>query len=232
MPDWEALVREQLAGLSLEPDERRDVIRELAAHLEETFEELRLQGLPEEAAVHRTLSEVKDWHDLRREIQTARRKKNIMTNRVRQFWLPALLTLTVSMAVLAMIQIFGPLPRPVALSGPPQVVPVAMVYIPWLLSLPLVGALGAFLSRRAGGSQHAILLSIIFPVLPYLVLFLVAFPVSLIIKDHVAHNIMLSAFSVALVAWVLVPSVALLAGGLPVQLFLSRRLTSRSVASH
>ena len=34
MPDWEALVRQQLAGLSLEAGERREVIAELAGHLE------------------------------------------------------------------------------------------------------------------------------------------------------------------------------------------------------
>jgi hypothetical protein len=55
MPDWNALVREHLDGLSLEAEERREVIAELAAHLEESFEELRRQGLAEEAAVSRTL---------------------------------------------------------------------------------------------------------------------------------------------------------------------------------
>ena len=83
MPDWNALVGEQLSGLFLEQDERGEVIAELAAHLEETCEELRQHGLTEEAAVARTLSQVKDWQDLRRKIQTARRKENIMSNRVR-----------------------------------------------------------------------------------------------------------------------------------------------------
>ena len=92
MPDWEALVGEQLAGLSLEPDERREVIVELAAHFEETFEELRRQGLREETAAELALSQVKDWQGLRRGIESARRE-NIMSNRVRQFGLPGLLTL-------------------------------------------------------------------------------------------------------------------------------------------
>ncbi|MGC1617568.1 MAG: hypothetical protein WA765_03670, partial [Candidatus Acidiferrum sp.] len=60
MPDWNALVRERLAGLFLEQDERGEVIAELAAHLEESFEELRRQGLAEGAAVTRTLLQVKD----------------------------------------------------------------------------------------------------------------------------------------------------------------------------
>ncbi len=216
MPDWHALVRRQLNGLALEPHEHAEVIEELAAHLDETFEDLRRRGLTKGDAAQRCLSEVKDWHDLRRKIQTARRKENIMSNRVTQFWLPGLSTLTLSMGLLALIQIFGPQPRIVASSGPPRVTPVAMVYIRWLLSLPLVGALGAFLSQRAGGSQRAVFSSIVFPILPYLAFILVAFPVALILDDHVAHNIMFSAFLVGLVAWVLLPGAALLAGGLPV----------------
>ena len=115
-------------------------------------------------------------------------------------------------------------------SGGSLVAPVATVYIPWLLSLPLIGAMGAYLSNRAGGSRRAVFSSIVFPVLPYLAVFLVGFPVALILEDHVAHNIMLSAFLVALVVWVLVPGAALSAGGLTTQLFVSRRLGSRRIA--
>ena len=44
MPDWEALVSEQFAAISLEPEDRREVIAELAGHLEEAFEQLRGKG--------------------------------------------------------------------------------------------------------------------------------------------------------------------------------------------
>src|SRR5436309_7311504 len=84
MPDWQALVRSQLDGLALESHERAEVIEELAAHLDETFQGLRRRGFAEEDATHRCLNEVKDWQDLRRRIEIARRKENIMSNRVRQ----------------------------------------------------------------------------------------------------------------------------------------------------
>lgn len=229
MPDWQALVRRQLDGLALEPRERAEVIEELASHLVETFEGLRRQGFTEEDAARQCMTEVKDWHDLRRRIQSARRKEDIMTNRIRQFWIPGLLTFVLAMSFLALLQKFGPKPWVVALRG---VLPVATLYIPWLLSLPLIGATGAYLSHRTGGSQRAVFSSIVFPVLPYLLLFLVGFPVALIVDDHVAHNIMPSAFIVGLFAWVLLPAVALLAGGLPVQLFVSRRLNSRRIVGN
>jgi cellulose synthase/poly-beta-1,6-N-acetylglucosamine synthase-like glycosyltransferase len=225
MRDWEAIVRKQLGELSLEPGEHREVIAELAAHLEESFEELRLQGLAEEAAVTRTLLQVKDWQDLRRKIQTARRKENIMSNRVRQFWLPGFATLFLSMILLALTQIYGPKPWILSWGHPP----VAVVYIPWLLCLPFVGAVGAYLSYRAGGSGRAIFLSTIFSALPILASIVLVLPVSLIFDHFIAHNIAPMALVMALLSWVLVPVAALLAGGLPAQLLLVRRLGSRRV---
>jgi hypothetical protein len=226
MPDWDALVRQRLAGISLEPQELREVVAELAGHLEETFEQLRRQDLPEEVAVERALSQVKNWQSLGRKIQIARSKENVMTNRVRQLWVPGFLTLLVSMTMLMVIQFIGPKPLIVSAHGWRMIAPVAVIYVPWLLSLLPIGAMGAYLAGRAGASERAMFLSIVFPVLPYFVLFIIAFPVSLILDDHVAHNVMLSALWMGLGAWVLVPGSALLAGGLPVQLLRSRRAAS------
>jgi len=187
--------------------------------------------MTEEEAVRRTVSQVEDWQKLTRLIQTARTKENIMTNRVKQFWLPSLLTLLFSMGLLALIQVFGPNPWLVARkSGWSLVAPVAVVYLPWLLSLPLIGAMGAYLSNRGGGSQRAVFGSIVFPVLPYLVFFVVALPVMAIFNDQLAHNIMFGALFVGLFAWVLAPGAALFVGGLLAQYFLSRRLDSRRIA--
>jgi hypothetical protein len=226
MPDWDALVRQRLAGISLEPQELREVVAELAGHLEETFEQLRRQDLPEEVAVERALSQVKNWQSLGRKIQIARSKENVMTNRVRQLWVPGFLTLLVSMTMLMVIQFIGPKPLIVSAHGWRMIAPVAVIYVPWLLSLLPIGTMGAYLAGRAGASERAMFLSIVFPVLPYFVLFIIAFPVSLILDDHVAHNVMLSALWMGLGAWVLVPGSALLAGGLPVQLLRSRRAAS------
>ncbi len=215
MRDWEALVERQLSGLSLEPAESAEVIAELAAHLSETCEEMRRQGMTEEESVRRTLSQVEDWQKLSRLIQNTRTKENVMTNRVKQFWLPSLLTLFLSMGLLMLIQVFGP-----------------VIYLPWLFSLPLIGAMGAYLSKRAGGSQSAMLCAIVFPVLPYFAFFLVALPVTAIFHDYLGHHIMLFALFAGLLAWVVGPAAALLTGGLLAQFFLSRRLDSRRIASN
>jgi hypothetical protein len=224
MPDWSALVREQLAGLSLEPDERREVIAELGAHLEETFEELRRQGLAEDAAVTGTLLQVTNWQDLRRRIQTVRTEENIVTDRVRQWWLPGFVALFLSIMVLAVSQFYGPKPLIMSTHGSSMTAPVAVIYAPWLLLLVPIGAMGAYLARRAGGSQGAMLLSILFPVLPHLAFFTVVFPVALVLDDHIAHNVMPSALFLGLAAWVLVPGAALLAGGLAMRFIFSPRM--------
>jgi hypothetical protein len=224
--DWEELVRAKLAGLAIEAREKREVIEELAAHLDETYEELRGRGLTEEDAAQRALREVKDWHDLRRRIQTARRKENTMSNRVKQFWLPGLLTLFLAMVLLEIIQMFGPNPWTSDSGNHLRMTPVAVVYVSWLLTLPLIGAMGAYLSNRAGGSRRAVFSSIVFPVLPYLAFFVVGLPVALILDEHVAHNITIPALFVGLSAWVIFPTAALLAGGLPVHLYHARRLSS------
>ena len=226
MRDWQALVDGRLAGLVLEPAERAEVIAELAAHLAETCEEWRRQGLPEEEAVSRTLSEVENWQDLRRRIQVARkRKENIMNDRVRQLWLPGLLTFVLSMGLLELVQKFGP--RPIVLDLD-KGTPVLMFYTSWLLTLPLAGAIGALLSQRAGGSPKILAISSVFPVLPFGVVFLIAIPAGLLIGHSLAHHIVAAAFLTMMFGWVLVPGVALLSGGLLVQL-LSRRSSSPGV---
>jgi hypothetical protein len=226
MHDWEALVREKLAGSSLESEKLRDVIAELADHLEETFEQLRRQGLTEEAAAERALSQGKNWQSLRRKIQKARIKEDVMSDRVKQVWLPGFLTLFLSLMLLMAIQFFGPQPLIVSTSGWRMMAPVAVIYVPWLLSLLLIGAMGAYLAGRAGASPRATLLSILFFVLPYSVFFVIWIPVSLILDDHIGHNTMRGALLMGLVAWVVLPAVALLAGGLPVRIVKLRRAAS------
>jgi len=226
MRDWESLVRERLAGSSVEPEELREVTAELAGHLEENFEELCRRGMPEESAAERALSQERNWRALRRKIQKSRSREDVMTDRVRQLWLPCFLTLLLSMVLLMVIQFIGPKPLIVSAYGWRMIAPVAVIYVPWLLCLLPIGAMGAYVSGRAGASQRAMFLSIVFPILPYSVFFVIWIPVSLILDDHIGHNIMFSALLMGLVAWVLLPGTALLAGGLPMQLLRSRRPAS------
>src|SRR5215467_6696313 len=228
MPDWQELVRQRLPGLALDAKDRDNVHAELAAHLEESYETLREEGLADHEAVQRTLAQSGDWQDLRRRIDSARSGKDTMTNRVTQLWLPGLLTFALSMALLEIAQKFGPRPLVLELG---KGTPILMLYPSWLMILPLAGALGAYLSKRAGGSAQMVFVSSVFPVLPYAVVFLIAIPVGLVIDHAVAHNIAITAFFSLSLGWVLVPGITLFAGGLFVQFLLSRRSRSHSVST-
>jgi membrane protein YdbS with pleckstrin-like domain len=103
-----------------------------------------------------------------------------------------------------------------------------MFYTGWLLMLPLAGAVGAYLSKRAGGSLRMVLASSLFPVLPFIVVFLIAIPAGL----AMGHGLVPAAYFTLGMQWVLLPGAALLAGGLLVELFISPRLTSCSIAGN
>jgi hypothetical protein len=229
MLDWADLVRRELAGLLLRSEVHREVVAELAEHLEETCQAMLRLGVNEDEAVRRTLLQAGNWRHLRKKIQAARSEENGMTNRIKQFWLPGLVTFVLSGGALGLLEKFGPRPWIVTLRG---VLPIGMLYIPWLLLLPVVGALGAYLSHRAGGSEGTVFSSILFPVLPFLVAILLVLPVSLFFDRLITHNIGPMSLVMALLGWVLVPGVALLVGGLPVFLLRSRRLSFQSVSTH
>lgn len=228
MPDWQELVRQRLSSLALDPAEREEIHAELAAHLEEAYESMLRDGINNSKAAKRTLGLAKDWQVLQRKITLVRSGKDTMKNRVTQLWLPGLATFLLSQGILAVLQIWGPQAWILAKEGE---LPMAVVYVWWLVLLPLVGAIGAYLSWRSGGSQRAILLSMVFPVLPLLASILVVLPVSLILDKFIAHNIAPMSPVFARFGWVLAPAAALLAGGLITQHFLSRRSGLDCVAS-
>ena len=233
MADWHKLVQDRLSQLELDAVEREEVCAELAAHLEDYCNNSMTAGASEEIAMDRALRQVTNWQELKARIESARTKEPSMNKRVLQFWLPACLTILLTMTALMLIQILGPQPSivdPLAVRANrwPTIAPVAVVYVPWLLTLPFIGASGAYVSARGGGSRITMLSAIVFPVLPYFAFFLVGLPIAVILDDRVAHNIMIPAFFVGLTAWVILPAIGLLAGGVPVHLW--NRSGSRDAA--
>src|SRR5258708_12733561 len=110
MPDWRKLVGGRLATLALDAQECEEVIEELAAHFDETFMDLRKQGLTEENATSRCLDEVRDWDSLRKNLQTARRKENVMSNRFSHLCFPGLVPSILSTALLPLPLLAPPNP--------------------------------------------------------------------------------------------------------------------------
>jgi len=226
MRDWRKFVQVQLAGLPLSPGTKADVVDELAGHLEEVYEGLRRQGMTEELAAQRTVRQVTDWNALQRHIRNAKEREELMQNRVRQLWFPGFLTLTLSTGLLPMLLKLGLEPRIVSWNGPDTI----LFCVPWLLTLPLFGAAGAYISLRAGGSARAILFSGIFPMLSLAACFFVILPLSIVLDRSIAFHLTLAGFLGLLLSWVVAPGAALLIGALPIQILHAHKMHSQRVA--
>lgn len=227
-PDWENLVCQRLSGLALRDREKAEVFSELAQHLEDVYESLRASGLPDEAAFRQTLATTGDWRELRQKIQNARKEATTMSNRVTQLWLPGLFTFAVSMLLLEFAQKIGPAPFVLQLG---HGTPILALYVSWLFALPLVGALGFFLSARAKGSSQVATLSGIFPVAPLVAVFLIAIPIGLI-TGHLSRGTFLHTLVMMTLGWVLAPAAALFFGAMLMRFLLARRSSPQRLAAH
>jgi hypothetical protein len=229
MRDWKALVEQRLSGLGLEPAETTEVIAEVAAHLEDTCEEMLRQGMTEEEAVGRALLQAGNWKDLQRKISVAKRREQPMKKRVWQLWVPGFLTLILSTFFLMTLQQYGLQPR-IVRSGSNTI----LLYLPWLLSLPFFGALGAYVSSRAGGSRGIVILASAFPALALTGAFLFMFPFGLTIQVIMGRPVDFSRVATVLlkdgISWILMPGAALLGGGFFAHLLFSTRPSSRTTA--
>ena len=239
MLDWQEVVRRRLSGLALQDDSREEVFAELAGHLQDTYDRLRGEGLSEKEAVRDTMSQVEDWRSLQEKICCARTKEKPVTPRAKRLWLPSLVTLLVSVVMLPMLEWLGLRPQFLFLQGPHDRTYVFTVYTVWLMMLPLVGALGAYFSRRAGGAHAAVIISGIFPALVFFVVLLVVLPFQVFLEHGLGANAR-SVFRTltsepfgrlgVVTGWVLAPGACLCIGVLVWPLLL-RQLAPRDIAS-
>ena len=229
MRDWQELVRQRLAGLELAAAEREEVHAELAAHLEESYEIFCRQGLGESEAASRTLAQVSDWPELRRRISAAKRREYPMKKRVQQLWIPGFITLILSVVFDQVFYKFGFRPRIIG-SG----TGAFFFYVPWLMSLPFVGALGAYVSSRAGGSRRTVVLAGVFPVAALTLAFLLMFPIGMTIEWVRGRQGDFSVVATVLlkdaIGGLLLPGAALLGGALLVTLFWGQRSSQQNTA--
>ena len=206
MPDWNKVVRERLSLVDLTPAEQKEIIAELASHLDDLYEQCRGQGMSESQAVQRTGNEIRNPARLARTIERAKYKEGNMNDRTSHLWLPGLASL-IAAAILLVLEIrLGIREAFVHL-------PLAMTAIfPWLANMLLSGGVAAYLSRRGGGTRLARLTSALFPAGAFFLCFCLVFVARFFEADPF---ITLSAFAITACNWVLVPGVALVLGALP-----------------
>src|SRR5208283_3002973 len=87
-----------------------------------------------------------------------------------------------------------------------------IVYVPWLGVLPVIGALGAYLSRRANGTGWRVYIAGAFPAIAIACVFLLILPFGLAVDPHVIHDFELVSMAANTFSWVLLPGMALCIG--------------------
>jgi len=210
MPDWKSLVRERLSSRNSPHCVNNDVIAELAAHLEETYEEARLRNLDEPEASDLALQEVADWHVLAAQIRRAKSEEDSVNDRTKGLWLPAMVNLIVAPGLLMIIQKLAVQPRVLWIGD------MAMVlYFQWLVALPVFGAFSALLAKRAHTRFVTRLIVGLSPALAVLGAFALVLPVSLVIDRQALRHFPFAYFALTICNWVVLPAFALLLGTLP-----------------
>lgn len=214
MPDNPMYLREHLGKLGLGPRREEEILRELSQHMADHAEALEARGAAKDAAALEACHSVSNWPALRNEIVSAETGETIMNYRTKVLWLPALFALTLSNVVLALMQIFGTPPHFYWFYTGGRMAPYYVFVFPWLISQPVVGAIAAYWSRRAGGAVLHQVLAALAPAIALLGVFVLVLPFAMILEGG-PHHIHPSAFLILTMTWVLLPSVPLLIGAAP-----------------
>ncbi|HXZ41442.1 MAG TPA: hypothetical protein VEG68_11940 [Terriglobales bacterium] len=206
-PDWKEIVRQRLPL----PSSAQEAIPEVAAHLEDTYDNALSRGVSEAVAVEVALQEAEDWCVLAQNICRAKSREGLMNHRAKTLWLPGLASLAAAnFFMLALTSI----------SLEPQFLTRLdsglgrSFYWGWLVAQFAFGALGACLSRRAGGNRIARIVAAGFPAI---VTFLLC--VVVLVSARFEHNSLLFrhplVFARGILTWVIAPGIALLLGAAP-----------------
>lgn len=215
MPDFEQALKARLGHLELAPQVAEEIFAELAGYLEDVYESFLRQGIGAEEAANRAWTEFSMDRKLARRIERAKQGEGEMNNRTKQFWLPALVTSLIGTGLLGFVEgAIGMRPIIVRVASEGSVA----IYLPWLLTLPVFGFVGAYWSRRAGGAMRARIIAGIFLSLIYFAVPFMFLPIALVV-DHRASTIGVLGLAWVLLNWAVVPCLALLLGALPAALF-------------
>jgi hypothetical protein len=209
VPDWLQLVRERLGALGIGVQREEEVVAELAGYLEDAYEGRLKRGATPERALACAFSEVANWARFRKEIRRAASEEGSMSVHTKNLVLPGI-TMLISAASL-LLAILWLVPPAVWADRRAPVLFFAL----WLLSYCVMGALGAYWSRREGGNTATRFLSGVFPLAMHLgivlcVIFATAVGASRSPEHHEADFMLRAGLT-----FVVAPGVALAIGTLP-----------------
>ena len=207
MRDWREYVRERLAASRQDDRVDEEVVQELAEHLEDVYTELCASGCTQVQALRQTARQAGNWLELQQGIEAAR-PEGAMNERVRKFWLPSLVTLLLGWGILAIMIWAGVEPwmtHPAEARG-------LIVYVPWLVMLPLIGAMGSYLAHWSNAKSWQVYVVAAFPAVAAALVFLTVFPWAVLVDRNVGPDFRLVSLAANTISWVILPGIALLTG--------------------
>jgi hypothetical protein len=240
MPDWYRKVSRKLENSKFSAEERQEISRELGDYLEDSCDDSSSHGLEDHVARERAISELNEDNNLATNLFRARRECNMNLNdRTKQFWLPVIVMLVASAVLLAAFQIgaswaYGAC-APIQPSRNLAALMVNLrrngavalvIYLAWLYTLPFLGALGAYRSRRAGSGRPAQIVTGLSPLILFSAIFAGQYAGALkgTSLSFLAMNVLPPAHiffpfwttvSNLVLTWIMIPGAALLLGVLP-----------------
>jgi hypothetical protein len=207
--DWSSVVRSRLIALGIEAEREEQIRAELAGHLEDAYADAIRRGCTEEDAAARALAQVPDWTRLADAIRRADQKEGPMSPDAKTLWLPGMAALGCAAAVML---------------GVPRLLPASLWLDPratmpmtagLLLSYLAFGALGASLSRRAGGGIAARLAAGIFPLALHVSMFVTVVVAAMFGDRRSPEAIQINFQLRAALIFIVIPGIALAVGTLP-----------------
>ena len=153
---------------------------------------------------------------------TAASEAKLLNRRTRRFWLPGFVSLTTATVLLFDFDIVcNPFLSFRLISLHPQDLlrwnwaPPRSFYFAWLIAQVAWGALGAFFSRRAGGTRATRFVAGAFPAMVIVGTYVGLVPITARISGEVFTSPLAAYLGSAVLVWVAAPAIAVLAGALP-----------------
>ena len=225
MRDWELAVSDRMGGLKLCAEARYDVVRELASHFEQIYDNAREGGAGEDEAREQALASVRNWKRFTRDVQSEKETFMTMTPFKRKVVLPGMVALVASgigLWITSMLYRSGAQ----YVFHPVDTRRYFTLNIPWLIALPLVGAIGAWMSWRNGGSMSDRFKAGIFPTLTFAwvpvwgaVIAVIWIILNIVAPERTTDHAGLVEWTMRIVAflvpWVVLPAISMSIGTLP-----------------
>jgi len=189
-------------------------------HVQHQRPHIRSHELSASDATNRALSGV-PWRKLARAIHHAKLKEesmnhstmnhSTMNRRTKELWLPAMANLTIAAALLIAFGILGLKDRSFPVSQMAMAIPFS-----WLFALPISGAAGGLLAKRAHAPLASRLIAGLAPSLVWLAVFCVMPLVFLLDRWQFSEfPLPLDYFILSAAVWIVLPVFPLLLGTLP-----------------